>query len=93
MSEEELKAAISAAVEEAFDKRPEPMLCSLGLDREEHEKQHQFLDSLISASDKLDKIKWGFIGTLIKSTGWFVIGLIGVGAYVWIKAELTKVGG
>ena len=62
--------------------------CALGIDAKELDEERKFVRTLMDAADRLDNIKWGFLGTMIKSFGLFIIGLIGLGALVWAKSKL-----
>jgi uncharacterized membrane protein YraQ (UPF0718 family) len=93
MNEEKIAAAIEKAVADAFSKQPETIVCSLDLNKEIHAEEHQFIRSLMTVADRLEKIKWGFFGSVIRSTGYLVMGLLILGAWVYIKSELAKVGG
>jgi len=93
VEKEEITLIVERAIKKGFESNVVQPSCSLGIDKDAHDKQHQFLDSLISMSQKLDKIKWGFLGGVIKSVGMVIIGLICLGVVAWAKTELTKVGG
>ncbi len=91
MDEEKIKEIVSGAVSDAFkEQQMQPMVCQLGIDREEHDQSHVFVRSLMEVSGRLDKIKWGFLGAVIKGTGLFVVGILCFGLIAWLKVEVSK---
>jgi len=83
-----MKQLVSEAVTEALNSRPINVNCSLGLDRDTHYNEHQFINSLMKMSVRLESIKWGLIGTIIRTTGTVIIGLVLLGLVTWAKVEL-----
>lgn len=92
MNEDDIRRIFSEELTKASKERP-PVECSLGLDREAHTKEHQFIGSLMAMSERLDNIKWGFIGAATKTLGYIVIGIIFLGVVTWARVELKKFSG
>ena len=70
-------------------KKHHPINCSIGIDKDQHDRHHRFVASLENIAEKLDKIKWGTLGAIAKSAGAFLILAIVVGAFVLAKIKLS----
>lgn len=91
MDEAKIKEIVAGAVAGEFQKQQaQPVSCGLGIDKDKHEKDHQFIDSLLGITERLDKIKWGFLGALLKGAGLFAVGILCLGIISWLKIEVTK---
>lgn len=88
MTEGEIKKAVKEAVAEALKNQAQPVVCFIGLDRDTHTKEHQFLKSLMAIDEKIDKIKWSLLRDTLKDLRRIFIVCIIIGALWWIKMEL-----
>ena len=89
MDEEETRKVISESIAAEFEKHS-PMACAIGLDKEQHDKDHRFVAYLVEIFNKLDKVKWGFFGGAIRSIGAIAVLALAIGLVVLAKAKLTN---
>ena len=56
--------------------------CYLGIDKEQHTREHHFIRGMIKITEKLDNIKWGFFGAVVRTIGIFLIGATVIGVVI-----------
>ena len=83
---------IDQIIEDAIDRamerqRQEATVCKLGIDKEQHDTEHDFLRKLIDLADRLDRIKWGFLGSLVRSIGMLMVAALVIGLIVMAKSK------
>lgn len=81
---------LASIINKVLDERNESIMCSIGIEKDEHEKEHRFIKSLIGISDELGKIGWGFIGSGIKVLGMAIIGFVCLCSLIYVLS-LAKV--
>lgn len=79
-------AAVARAIETYRDQ--EPRSCALNIDEETHVQEHEFIRGLMKVACKLEKIKWGFLGSMVKTIGGGLIALLVIGALYAVKKHM-----
>lgn len=62
--------------------------CALGIDPVELQEERRFVRDLMAIADRFDNIKWGFLGTVIRSVGLAALAIFVLGLGVYIKKKL-----
>ena len=84
MTEEE----ISALVKEVLEQQGSSVhTCFLGIDKERHTREHHFIRGLIKITEKLDNIKWGFFGTMVRAIGLFLLCATVIGVIILAREK------
>ena len=82
MNKEDMVAVVREVLEQ---QRSSVNHCYLGIDKEQHTREHHFIRGLIKITEKLDSIKWGFFGALARTIGIFLIGATVIGLIIIAK--------
>lgn len=61
-------------------------------DAERHVEEHRFIRGLMRISDKIDTIKWGFIGKMVNGIMWFLFVAMIIGV-LFIASKHMNIGG
>jgi len=90
---EDLNDMVDAAVVRAIEqfKKSQPSSCALEIDKKEHSAEHEFVRELMNVACKLEKIKWGFLGTVVKTVGGILVVAVVIGLLVLAKQRMTGI--
>ena len=82
MTEEQIEQVIEAVL-----KKQKNFICPIGIDEAQHAIDHNFIRSLITISEKVDKIKWGMLGSVIKTITLSLLAATVVGLVILAKEK------
>lgn len=87
---EEEESRIAAIVEvtlKQYRNQRDPPSCAIEIDKEQHSKEHQFVQDLMHVACKLEKIKWGLLGSVVKTVGGIAIAALFIGIIYIVKQK------
>ena len=90
MKEEELEALLDRAADRALKKHRDVYVCSLDIDREQHEEEHRFVRRLIKLFDRIDALQWGVLNKIIVTLVLGASAVFFVGGIVWILSKVPR---
>lgn len=91
MDEAKIREIVAGAVADAFTvQQTEPVVCRLGLEKEQHDEDHRVIQSFVKVLDRVDNIKWGVLKSLAVTACVFLGGAVIVGIFVIAKSKIDQ---
>lgn len=93
LGQEDLNRLVDDAVARTIKqyRKEQPIDCALKIDKESHAEEHKFIRGLMEVACKLEKIKWGFLGIVVKTIGGVLVAAMVIGLIVLAKQKMNDI--